>query len=286
MITPEQISNMLQDGEITPQEIAENGWLCSVTQRISKIKQPRGGYLPPKLFDAIELEGGGISDLNPTENVNAGLVGMTIDYMTRVMSGSDTRRAFKVAHAGAEKIGELDLYDSLLSKVHGMDDESIRSAIRLSGFDVCYRAGVEFYRPVMDIDPDAETIENVRSMVTRSLAFFDVYGPIVLDGPTFVGGYTGYVSSGDADFTTSDTIWDFKVSKQKINNKQTLQVLMYWRLGLHSIHAPEFEEIKNLGLYNPRTNIVYLLPTNKIPEEVITTVDREVIGYSEYDVVD
>lgn len=286
MITPEQISNMLQDGEITPQEIAANGWLCSVTQRISKIKQPRGGYLPPKLFDAIELEGGGISDLNPTENVNAGLVGMTIDYMTRVMSGSDTRRALKVAHAGAEKIGELDLYDSLLSKVQGMDDESIRSAIRLSGFDVCYRAGVEFYRPVMDIDPDTETIENVRSMVTRSLAFFDAYGPIVLDGPTFVGGYTGYVSSGDADFTTSDTIWDFKVSKQKINNKQTLQVLMYWRLGLHSIHAPEFEEIKNLGLYNPRTNIAYLLPTNKIPEEVITTVDREVIGYSEYDVVD
>ncbi|MFU0512184.1 hypothetical protein [Gardnerella leopoldii] len=35
---------------------------------------------------------------------------------------------------------------------------------------------------------------------------------------------------------------DFKVSKEKLDKDQTLQLLMYWRMGLHSIH-PEFQNI-------------------------------------------
>ena len=39
---------------------------CSVTQRIKQIKQPRGGYIPPKMFKAVSL-GDGIDALNPEE---------------------------------------------------------------------------------------------------------------------------------------------------------------------------------------------------------------------------
>ena len=115
-------------------------------------------------------------------------------------------------------------------------------------------------------------------MVNRSLHFFDVYGPKVLDGFTFRGGYTETVSSGDGDFTTKDTIWDFKVLKDKIKPKYTLQLLIYWRMGLNSIHL-EFNNLRYLRFYNPRLNKVYRIEVSKIPEEIINEVDHVVIGY-------
>jgi hypothetical protein len=83
----------------------------------------------------------------------------------------------------------------------------------------------------------------------------DALAAKLLDGFTFEGGYTDTVSKGDGDLTTADTLWDFKVSKAKVKKEYTLQLLMYWRMGLHSVH-PEFQGIKYLGIYNPRLNQV------------------------------
>ena len=278
MLTREDVIEKLRSGELTPQDIAANGWMCSVTQRISKIKQPRGGYIKPKEFEQTMLDGGGIDELHPEENVSPSLVGIAVDYLTRFMSGTSVEEAFKVSKLGAHVVRQRRLFKKLLSNVYGLDDESIVAAVKLSGFDSAYRAGVMAYRPVEDIEPDGDTVENIRTMVERSLRFFNQYGPKVMDGLTFEGGYTGYVATGDGDFLTNDTLWDFKVSKQKLQNKYTLQLLMYWRMGLHSIH-PEYENVKYLGVYNPRMNIVYRLDVNDIPADVISTVETEVIGY-------
>lgn len=224
------------------------------------------------------LDGGGIDELHPEENVSPSLVGIAVDYLTRFMSGTSVEEAFKVSKLGAHVVRQRRLFKKLLSNVYGLDDDSIVAAVKLSGFDSAYRAGVTAYRPVEDIEPDDDTVENIRTMVERSLRFFNQYGPKVMDGLTFEGGYTGYVATGDGDFLTNDTLWDFKVSKQKLQNKYTLQLLMYWRMGLHSIH-PEYENVKYLGVYNPRMNIVYRLDVNDIPTDVISTVETEVIGY-------
>lgn len=278
MLTREDVIEKLKNGELTPQDIAANGWMCSVTQRIGKIKQPRGGYIKPKEFEQTVLDGGGIDDLYPEENVSPGLVGLAVDYLTRFMSGTSAEEAFEISRMGAVNVQQLGLFERLISHVSGLNDDSIDAAVKLSGFDSAYRAGVMAYRPVEDIVPDAHTIENIRVMVERSLRFFEQYGPKVLDGLTFEGGYTGCVATGDGDFLTDDTLWDFKVSKQKLQNKYTLQLLMYWRMGLHSVH-PEYRNVKYLGIYNPRMNVVYRLDVNNIPEDVISTVETEVIGY-------
>ena len=55
----------------------------------------------------------------------------------------------------------------------------------------------------------------LRLWLKRSLAFWKEYGPITQDGFTFEGGYTDIVSSGDGDYLTEDTLWDFKVSKEE-----------------------------------------------------------------------
>lgn len=278
MLTVEDVKNKVKSGELTLKDIVTNGWMCSVTRRIDKIKQPRGGYIRPKEFETIVLDGGGIDDLNPVENVSPSLVGMAVDYLTRFMSGTSAIGAFKISEMGSRVVQRKELFDQLLSNVNGLDDDSISAAVKLSGFDSAYRAGVMAYRPVQNINPNSDTVENIRTMVERSLRFLDQYGPKVMDGLTFEGGYTGYVSSGDGDFLTKDTLWDFKVSKKKLQSKYTLQLLMYWRMGLHSIH-PEYKNVKYLGVYNPRMNVVYRLDVSKIPEDVISTVETEVIGY-------
>lgn len=249
----------------------------SVTQRIKQVKQPRGGYIKPKELTVVSL-GDGAAALNPVENVHASLMGLAVDYMTRFMTGASVTDAFAISLMGAQIIGKMDLAQELLIGIKGLDDESIVRAVKLSGFDVCFRAGIRGYKPIQDINPDADTIANIRIMVQRALHFLDVYGPKILDGFTFEGGYTDTVSTGDGDFTTVDTLWDFKVSKMPVKKEHTLQLLMYWRMGLHSIHS-EFHDVKYLGIYNPRMNEVSRIAVADISQDVIDEVESEVIEY-------
>lgn len=86
-----------------------------------------------------------------------------------------------------------------------------------------------------EINLNVDTVNNIKIMVERSVSFWNKYGPIVKDGYTFEpNGYTNTVDSGDGDYLTTDTLWDFKVTKSKPTNKHTLQLLMYWIMGQHS----------------------------------------------------
>ena len=250
---------------------------CSVTQRIKQVDQPKGGYIKPKEFKA-ELLGEGTEALNPAENVSPILIGLAVDYMTRFMSGASAEEAFEISMKGASRMDQEAKASKLLSGIKGLDDSSIVNAVKLVGFDVCFRNGGMGYKPVEEIHPDAPTVQNVRTMVERSLHFFEVYGSKVLDGFSFEGGYTDVVCKGDGDFTTADTLWDFKVSKTPIKKEHTLQLLMYWRMGLHSIH-PEFKDVKYLGIYNPWMNTASRIAVEDISDEVIKKVEKEVIGY-------
>ena len=250
--------------------------MTSVTQRISLVKQPRGGFLPVKLFSEEKLSDE--KELFSQENVSPNLVGLCVDYLSRFMIGSDKERAFEISLLGASLVGMKVQAQKFLSKITGLDDSSIANACKLVGFDVIYRAGMAFYKPVEEIDPDEQTIANIRIMVERSLAFFADYGPVVKDGFDLKGAYTDLITIGDGDFLTADTLWDFKVSKAKPSKTHTLQLLVYYLMGIRSIHS-EFASIEYLGLYNPRQNVVYRLGISDIPKETIELVEHEVIGY-------
>lgn len=250
--------------------------MVSVTQRIKQIKQPYGGYLPPKLFSVDELIDG--KELSREENIHPSLVGLCVDYLTRFMNGASLEEAFKISLYGALMIEKSEASSDLLSKITGLDDTSIISACQLAGFDVIFRAGRSGYKPVEDIIPDEATILNIRIMVERSLAFFEEYGSIVKDGFTLEGGYTDTITAGDGDFLTADTLWDFKVSKTKPTKDHTLQLLIYYLMGIQSVH-PEFQSITKLGIYNPRQNKVFLLNIADISDDILKTVKKEIIRY-------
>ncbi len=115
-------------------------------------------------------------------------------------------------------------------------------------------------------------------MVNRSLSFFKEYGPVIKDGFMFEGGYTETVDAGDGDFITSDTLWDFKVSKNEPKTAHTLQLLMYYIMGQHSQNK-ELHGITQLGIFNPRLNKVYLKSISEIPRDIIKEIENDVICY-------
>ena len=250
--------------------------MVSVTQRIKQIKQPRGGYLPVKTFTVTTLDDGQV--LNPEESIAASLVGTAVDYLSRYMDGTSVEEAFEISLLGARVMRMEAKAFGLLDDVKGLDDLSITKACQLAGFDSAFRAGPLAYRPVEKIVPDQATIANIRTMVERSLSFFKTFGPVIADGFTMEGAYTATITTGDGDFLTKDTLWDFKVSTSKPNKDHTLQLLIYYLMGRRSIH-PEFQTIEKLGIFNPRQNTIYQLPISEISDEVIKEVETNVIGY-------
>lgn len=251
--------------------------MTTVTRRIKQIKQPRGGYIPPKSMTVVEYDDG--ITLHGTENIHSSLVGMAVDYLVRFVNGENSKDAFRISLMGASVAGELKLANRLVSSVKGLDDSSISNACKLVGFDVCYRMGMMGYKPVQSINPDAETIENIRTMVNRSISFMEKESPIVADGFTFEGGYTNEVTSGDGDLLTHDGLWDFKVSVNNPTKDHTLQLLMYYLLGLRSIHDG-FEQVRKLGIFNPRLNKEYTVHLSDLDGTILSSVSNDVLGVS------
>ena len=280
VILDESDKEVIEDVPVKPRAInivdAPIGGV-SVTSRIKQVSQPRGGYINPSARQKIHLVDA--VPLNEYESVAPGLIGTAVDYLTRYKNGATPEDAFEISLRGSSIVNEYNKASNYILRLdRELSDKCIVAALKLVGYDVAFRSGPLYYKDVTDITPDSQTIQNVREMVNRSLRFFDRYGPIVKDGFTFEGGYTNTISSGDGDYLTEDTLWDFKVSKKEPTSKNTLQLLIYYLMGIHSIH-PEFKSIKYLGIYNPRLNIVFRYAISNIPKSVIQEVEKYIIGY-------
>lgn len=252
--------------------------MATVTARINEVQQPYGGYLPLKSFKKTTFEDGRI--LNFNENIHASLIGIAVDYLTRFMMGDTVEKAFDISLRGAYVIGMTAEAQKLQCQITGLDDLSITSACKLAGFDVCYRKSPAAYKPVENINPNSETIENIRIMVQRSMTFWEEYGPIVCSEPTFEGGYTDTVNAGDGDYVSKDTLWDFKVSKSMPTSSHTLQILMYYVMGKHSFNE-YYANVTNIGIFNPRLNMAFTCAVSNISTETIELIEKDVICYGD-----
>ena len=249
----------------------------AVTTRIRMISQPPEGLLPLSLFERVPLPDR--IDLHPraVETVAPDIAGLYVDYMTRIAMGASKRVAFRIPLLGARLVGRAGEAEALLDRIVDFTPPSARAACLLLDFDAASRRGPQYWKPRRMV-PDEATYANLTRMVARSLVFFKEYGPVVWEGFDFEGGYTDRITSGSGDFLTKDTLWDFKVSCYQPNPGYTLQLLVYWRMGLHSVHA-EYKSIRRLGFFNPRRNEVWLLDVDRIAPELIEWTDRELIGY-------
>lgn len=265
-------------------EAARGVWVehpVPVAVRARMVVQPAGGFLPLSLFDRVAL--GDPCGLRPARGFPPALEGLAVDYLVRAASGVPVRDAFRVPLLGARLVRESDRAERLAGMVRGFDDRSVGAALLLCAYDAASRRGPERWRRPRLAWPSEAVVWNVRRMVARARAFLDVYGPVVWEGFSFDGAYTELVTSGSGDYLTGDGLWDMKVSRYAPNPVYTLQILMYWRMGLRSVHHERYAPVRRLGLFNPRLDEAWMVDMDRIPDEVREVVDRDVIGYGRDD---
>ena len=252
----------------------------TVTQRIKVIQQPDGGYIPVSAMCVKQYRDN--FSLNDKENIPANYVGLAVDYLTRFRVSGNVEGAFDIPILGAK----------ILFHNYGMHKESlhclkllesvkagdISSAVQLTAYDVVYRARIT---DIQSLSPDAATLENIKIMVNRGVSFLKHCSTEIKTGITFEGGYTDIVVNGDCDYLTDNSLIDFKVLRGNVTKNHTLQILMYYLMGLHSIHSSEFQKVKWLVIFNPRKNVVHYVSVRRIPEAVINEVSRDIIGYAD-----
>lgn len=253
----------------------------TVTSLVNSTKQPRGGYIPVKLFQETCFESE--SELYPEENISKSLIGLTVDNMTRVMLGSNPEEVFEPAFAGMMCV-KADIVGStyLIHDVVGLDDASILSAYKLSVYESIYRNGYPFSNTIKEV-PDEHTIENIREMVKRSLVYFEKQADIVNTGRRLSAKYRNLSAInqseevyGDYDYLTEDSLIDMKVLSQKITSQHSLQIFLYWLLGTKTKKS-RFSKVKYLKFYNPRLNIEYSFDLDKATPELINPILEEVL---------
>lgn len=249
---------------------------CPVTVRARSFPQPHGGLLPVSAFDRVGL--GDRRPLYPCESMPADLVGLCVDYLTRLVRGDDSRVVFSAPLAGARLAGEADRAEGLLEGIHGVDDGSVRAAALLVDYDSAGRRGAAVWRR-RNPRADGVTVWNIRRMVARSVRFLRTAGPVVWDGFSFDGAGAGLVTGGSGDFLTVDGLWDMKTSRYAPTPVYTLQVLSYWRLGLRSVHAEPYRRVRRLGIWNPRLDAAWVIDVRRIGGDVLGVVDRDVLGF-------
>ena len=249
--------------------------MTNVLSRIKQIQQPRGGLINPKELETIKFEDDLV--LFP-ECISPMSMGLMIDYLTRWQLSGDKEEAFSISISGGRRVNrEVECYE-LLDNITGLDDNSLLNAYKLTSFDSYARSN---YVLTIDYDSyslDGPTCDNIRIMVGRSLNFLDNYGPVRAFGFDFEGGYSNVIDSGDGDFLTEDTLWDFKVSIKPPTKDHTLQVMTYYVMGLHS-YSSRFDNIHKIGIFNPRLNTAYILDVDQVSQEIIEFIENEVICY-------
>ena len=253
--------------------------MLSITQRIGTAPQPRKGYLPIKQFTKnLYHDEEVIRDPGEESYSFSAIQGMVVDYLTRMKCGLAPLAAFKVSLMGAAAAGETDSALNLINRIHGTDDESIVAACNLVQYDYAIRHAPVYFRSESK-EPNEAIRHNIRVMVSRGEQFLKSQGGVISAGFTLEGGYTQLVSSGDGDFLTPHGLWDFKTSSRLPTSYDTLQVLMYYIMGLRS-KKKEFQKIESIGFFNPLFNVSFSIKVTDIPDRVFKKVSHDVIGYN------
>lgn len=266
--------------------------MSSVTQRIAQIKQPRGGYLPLKNFQKIQLPT--LEELlTEEENISPSLVGLCVDILTRIeysdYSVEELVEIFNISISGAILVDGVENGSNykkvcklikLIAEEKSLTNKTILSVCYICSYDVAYRSRPSSYKELSE-KPSNVTLENIRIMVerTKRCLCLDEFGEIKKFGFSFEGGYSSIITSGDGDLLTKNVLLDFKCLSSQPTSKHTCQILVYYLMGLHSDSKSLYEDLKELALFNPRSNTLYLYPVVNISQEIIDVVNNEVIGY-------
>lgn len=283
----------------------------AVTDIVKSISQPHGGYLPIKDFKEVELGGDVLScDIPPI------IVGKTLDSILRLIVMTDKYSVFHNSITGyenrvsyfanqfsgvdsAELIGEqikledgkfnvYNLIERIDSLIQSYDIYNLCIVVSLIHqydiwqYDFGYissRSSIASSRPKYFKKKDIWVLMDLYKRLVSWLCTMLSKG-IVFDYRFYPDGYTDKVKYGVGDFICENTLFDLKCIKSKPTSYHTLQLLIYYVMGMHSNNRL-YKNVRNIGIYSPILNKVWIMPVKNIPKELVHKVSSEVIGYNE-----
>ena len=285
-------------GIIKQEDNIGNSMKLPVTRivKIPKI-QPYGGFIPSKnlavepLTDEphyIEL----VEKCCKEGALNPQSLGLVFDYVLRtdiaIMNGISPAdavlNAFEVSFLGAKMINKLDDALKLATKIANLfrhRDKNLKKIVQVASelvvYDAVFRAG--YYNP--DAKPPKAN-ERDKDAVELMLGATEVY---LLEKEHLVSlgfGFTALgaekVSPSDGDLLTTDSVIDLKCSTKGPTSKHTLQLLLYYILGLHE-QPDAFRPLKYIKVVNPRLGMVYSYELSKVDLETLKHIESEIMGY-------
>lgn len=267
----------------------------SVTQRITgiskfrpwpqfllAIQQPRGGYISPKsMSEAIITKDHDLEDQSK-ESVVPALMGCAVDLGTRILlTGSIDIVAEPLKEWAKDQ--DKSWQTMVQNELHRFMNPAIGFEQREKFDAILGLASIEIYRRSFQVlnlrSTNKADFDNFYKMIASAKELEKRIGRITQTGVTFEGGYTHTVSLGEADMLTQDALIDIKTSKYPPTAKHTLQLLLYWRLGIHSENPDAYQDLTSLGIWNPRLGIYYSYPIEDIENSTIQKLDSEILAY-------
>lgn len=262
--------------------------MASVTSIINSDRYKDNKLVSVSLFKEEVFKNG--SYLYTNENLEERLIGAVVDNILRVyvcMENGYKRnidciyKAFETSFSYINniknRVNECNCIVDIMSKSKFLDDEFIKCACKLVAYSFTVsRKDGKYFKDENNV-PDSKTIERIRNLVNNGIDFIKMYGPVIGFDLSFEGGYTNSVSNGRADYLMEDCLWDLKVYRSDISCKDSLQLVLYYLLGLRSIHREKYLRVKKLGIYNPKKCKIYTVNIEDIDKSILENIEKTII---------
>lgn len=263
--------------------------MSSIIERVNDVSRSVQTCFSLNKFDEKKLSDG--KKLSKSLSVNAPIVSSAVECLSLVSIGVPVDEAF-ASYMSYAKIAEdngkpdaVAISSELLSNIKGLDDDSIVSACKLVSFGLWRNYKPGSYRSATAMtcsertNPDADSIQDIRVLVERCTNFWNEYGPVVERDFDFKPmGYSKTVDSGKGEFLTDDTMWMLHFTEYNPVGKPVIELLTWYVMSKHS-HNTRFGGVKNIGIFHPKRNIVYTLPIERIGEDTVKIIEKDVICY-------
>lgn len=261
--------------------------------------QPRGGFLPPKKLSVESLCNHPetkyeelVVKLCRSGALSPQTLGLVFDYLLRVeiLLSADIaveesiQEAFYISLLGAKLADQAENAKALVGKLIRLyknkrrdNKKIVQTASELVRFDAMLRAG--YYDPnyqpieVTDFDKDA-----IKLMVDTTRIYLMQNESLTSLGFCFSGVGSENVAGSDGDLLSKESLIDLKVSVKEPTSKHTLQLLLYYLLGLHE-QPEQYKQLRYLKIINPRLGRVYFYETAKLDTEMLRKIEHDVMGY-------
>ena len=277
----------------------------TVSQICKSIDQPRGGYLPLRVFtkengtNTEELK----FDMLPV------YVGKIVDALLKMTFGVEVEEVLKfsksayddrvmhlahIFYTDEDDIKRTDasngfyvLQEYIKEKPLNKDSyaDIIKALYKVFQYDI-WTANPEYARQVArtDYKPkecSVNDISNILVLFIRTLDWIDRKASrrVVSNYKFYPNGYTEEVKYGIGDFILDNTLFELKCV-QNVTTKHTLQLLIYYCMALHS-NNKVYKYIDELSIYNPLLDTSYSIEVKDISQELIDTINNEIIKYEE-----